>query len=362
MAPTEYDKTPDNTSTPVARHPPEVTQDTTRQSSRAAAAGRTNSAAGSAAALFLSPSNTQESQGGQKRQRQEAVHGTPLRQAQQQAKRPRTQQRSQQEEQQQEQHEEEEEGKDDDTAVESGDREGEVGDNYEEESDEDFLIFIDECYGKTCTPEQLKELKRKLDRDDLEYWRDNFSTSSKSRYDLRWLIKHTDFFTISEGETDKRTCHDLVVGDVEVLNQQRGIYVAMDPGGDPNLTHDTAAVRQPLYKRLSTLLQFTTQHNKVKFKFFATKDLCGEKVKLLEKLIKFSLFADSLYSDCGEVYYGNTQIINVLLRQADIFARRGKFSYKDRAGVVITSSNYEKHPKYQEYRCATNRNARRSDL
>jgi len=278
-----------------------------------------------------------------------------------------------------------------------------------------------------CTPEQLKELKRKLDRDDLEYWRDNFSTSSKSRYDLRWLIKLTDFFTISQGETDKfvnttkngvmfnwRTCHDLVKSDVEVLNQQRGIYVAIDPGGDPNLTHDTAAVRQvfeahfpnhgksetelesffnemstaslgganhiniddrnarfiikvgcildqPLYKRLSTLLQFTTQHNKVKFKFFATKDLCGEKVKLLEKLIKFSLFADSLYSDCGEVYYGNTQIINVLLRQADIFARTGKFSYKG-AGAVIKSSNYEKHPKYQEYRCATNRNARRSDL
>ena len=211
---------------------------------------------------------------------------------------------------------------------------------------------------------------------------------------------------------DWRDCCGLVKSDdIPVLNEEIGIYIAIICGPDPNITYNVAKIanelkaalpnhgkseeemnslanhlkdalldcteltkdrnsrftmkvgcilKQMLYKRLRNLIDFNSRPGQIQFKFFATKDLCPERVLILEDLIKFSLWLEKRYSGNGEVYYGNKFVANHLLEQAKMFAKNGCFTYKVKEEETIKAGTYTNHPKYQEYRSETNLNIKRA--
>lgn len=221
------------------------------------------------------------------------------------------------------------------------------------------------------------------------------------------------YFTTIKGVkvSDWFYCPPLIQSDNEMMNKTEGFYMALDPRRDPNLTLDLAPAKekmqanfpqhgmcdeeleafvkelfhasfnstghiddinakiickvgfiheQELYKRFRNLLQFNSQHNKVVIKFLPTKNLCTDRLKILEVLVKLSLYALRRYSGYGEVYYANRTLCNQLFHQAKIYVESGRFRFKIPGTADVTASGYKSHPMYQEYLSETNRNRSRS--
>lgn len=225
-------------------------------------------------------------------------------------------------------------------------------------------------------------------------------------------IEHSYFTTIKGVKvSDWFDCPALIQSDNEMMNETEGFYMSLDPYRDLNLTLDLAPAKakmqarflqhgmsdeeleafikelfhasfnstehiddentkiickvgfiheQELYKRFRNLLQFNSQHNKVMIKFLPTKNLCTDRLKILEVLVKLSLYALGRYSGYGEVYYANRLLCNQLFRQAKTYVESGKFFFKIPGTENITASGYKSHPMYQEYLRDTNRNRSRS--
>ena len=300
----------------------------------------------------------------------------------------------------------------------------ETDDDYVQEPDQTYVTYVNNnCkhLPEDKRKELLRELdpeskiywghfKALLDRYDLR-WDIKFTDLYKPGQNEKDTTEFHEITTNAMLYDDWIDCCRLIKSDVPVLNEKIGIYIAIICGPDPNLTYNVeklieglnaafpnhgkseeemnsvanglkgklldctelnedknsrfimkvgCILKQMLFLRLRNLIEFNPLPGQIQFKFFATKDLCPNRVLILEDLIKFSLWLEKRYSGNGEVYYGNKQVANHLLQQAGFFAKNGKFTYHVKGEETIKASRYKSHPKYEEYRSETNLNVKRA--